>query len=94
VQSPMPNIFEYFVCRNVLGSTQRNPTSLVSSGCFFKTAGGPIGGVTWRREYLNNNKNVSILNILINISNILQKIRAASPDDANWNVCETSANTL
>lgn len=46
VQSPIPNIFEYLVCRRVLGSTQRNPASLVKIGCSFKTVGGPIGGVT------------------------------------------------
>lgn len=46
VQSPNPNIFGYFVCRSVLGSTQRNPASLVNIGCSFKTATGPIGGVT------------------------------------------------
>jgi len=57
VQSPKPKIFGYRICLNVLGSTQRNPASLVNSGCFFNTVGGPIGGVTWSREYCNNENN-------------------------------------
>lgn len=46
MQSPIPYILEYLVWRKVLGSTDKNPTSFVNEGCFFKTSGGPIGGHT------------------------------------------------